>query len=221
MLTGRQFKDVVYHELSRVAKSLADPKRLEILDLLCQSEKSVEAVAEEMRMSAAAVSHHLQLMKGARIVTDRRAGKYIYYGASPMGMECWQSLSDVGERAVPEIQLALQNFFSNIETIEELGIRELKQRLSVGDIVLIDVRPEQEYASGHIPGSLSYPLKELEKKIGELPKKQRILAYCRGRYCVMSKQAIELLQKKGYQAARLPVEIAEGHIRGRLQAAGE
>jgi rhodanese-related sulfurtransferase len=217
-LTGGEFKRLIYSELSRIGKALGDPKRLEILDLVSQTEKNVEQLAGETGMSLAATSHHLQILKSARLVSDRREGKYVFYSIQEAGLEAWRAISRIGEGGISEIRLAMESFFDREEEIEEILYPELFRKISNNDVVLIDVRSESEYETDHIPGSLSIPLKELEKRIGELPRRKRIVAYCRGRFCVLSKEAVATLRDRGFNAHRLKDGIFELREMGYLSS---
>lgn len=207
-LSGRQFKDLVYQNLARFANALSAPMRLEILDLLCQSERTGEELAGLTGGSVANVSHHLQTLKGAGLVESRRAGKYIYYRASRSGLQCWASLAKTGEESLPEIRLAVQEFFSGIESLDSMSIAELKKKSRKGEVVVLDVRPREEFETWHLPGAMNLPLEELDAKLAELPAGKEILAYCRGPYCVLSRKAVEKLQSQGYRAGRLTIDLA-------------
>lgn len=207
-LSGRQFKDLVYQNLARLAGALSAPMRLEILDLLCQSERTGEELAGLTGGSVANVSHHLQTLKGVGLVDSRRSGKYIYYTATRTGLQCWASLAKTGDESLPEIRLAMQAFFSGIESLDSMSISELSKKSRKGEIVVIDVRPREEFETWHLPGAMNLPLEELDAKLAELPAGKEILAYCRGPYCVLSRKAVERLRKRGFRASRLALDLA-------------
>ncbi len=202
MDTGKQFKSLVYARLAQVAKCLGDPGRLELLDMVLQAPKSVEQLAGETKMTVATVSHHLQILKQAGVVTSRKDGRYVVYSQTTLGRDLFTHLCAAGETHIAEIRMAMQDFFGR-DDIESFDERELIRRVRDGEILLIDVRPEGEYAAGHIPGAISIPLKEIEKKLKSLPRSKDIFAYCRGRYCVLSAEAAKALRRKGYRVSRL------------------
>ncbi len=212
-MIARKFKDLVYRELTEVGKAIADPKRLELIDLLCQSEKNVELLSKEIGMSLASTSHHLQILKKSKLVADRKEGRFVFYGASSMGMELWKALSEVGERNLSEIKMAVFSFFGS-EQYGTVDFRELRRKVKREEILLLDVRPEKEYHSGHFPGAISIPLKELADKLHSLPRDKQIVAYCRGRYCVLSESAVEILRKHGMEAYRLPQGVVDWRLEG-------
>ena len=214
-MEARIYKDIIYHELAEVAKAASDPKRLEIIDLLCQSEKNVELLAGGLNMSVASTSHHLQILKRSKLVTDRKDSRFVFYKSSPMGMKFWKSLSEIGEQNISEIKLAISSFFHS-EEYNTVGFRELRRKVKRGDILLLDVRPKEEYAAGHFPGAISIPIKELEEKMHSLPRNgdMDIVAYCRGPHCVLSQNAVDILQKNGITAYRLPRGIVEWKLDG-------
>ena len=147
----RTFKDLIYNELTEIAKAISDPKRLELVDLLCQSEKHVEHLAQELNMSLASTSHHLQILKKSKLVKDRKVSRFVFYKASPMGMELWKSLSKIGEQNISEIKLAISSFFTS-EEYSTVRFVELRKKVRNGEILLLDVRPKEEYMAGHFPG---------------------------------------------------------------------
>jgi len=207
--TGREFKNLIYSELSRIGKAVADPKRLEILDLLCQAEKNVELISKETGMSIAAASHHLQILKDAKLISDRRDGRFIHYKITASGIQAWTTISNIGETSIAEIKISLSEFFDSRVEIEELEYDTLFKKVSNTEILLIDVRPDYEYAAANIPGSISIPLHELKSRLDKLPKRKKIVAYCRGKYCVLSKEAVAILRKKGFSAYRLPIGVLD------------
>lgn len=212
--TGREFKNLIYSELARIGKAIAEPKRLEILDLLCQAEKNGELLSRETGMSVATTSHHLQALKDAKLVSDRREGKFIHYRITNSGIEAWRMISKIGEDSIAEIKIALAEFFNTEEEVQEIDYDLFFKRISRDEILLIDVRPDYEFASANIPGSISIPLKELEARLSKLPKRKKIIAYCRGKYCVLSKEAVAILRKKGFSAFRLSDGVLDFQEKG-------
>jgi len=210
MKNGRYIKDHLYEQVARVAKAAASPKRLELIDLLCQSSKTVETLASEANMSVKLTSAHLKELKSARLVDTQRKGKYVYYRLSSEDViRFWVTIRTVAEQHLSELQEALRNLSS--ETHEWVGKShaELLAKAKKGEIVVLDVRPDNEYQAGHLPYARSMPLDELKKRLKELPKDKPIVAYCRGPFCLMSADAVRLLNKKGFKALQLREGVAE------------
>ena len=199
-IQGRDFKVIVFRELSRIGKALSDPKRLELLDLLCQSEKSVDHVARQLGSSIATISHHLQTLKASHLATERRSGRFIHYQASGMGKAVWKCLADIGEVSIAEVSSAVSQFFEKDHVYEPLDLRELRRKVDAGEILLLDVRPAEEFQAGHFPGAVSLPLRDLEEKVKTIPRNAEVVAYCRGPYCVLAHDAVARLRKRGIRA---------------------
>jgi rhodanese-related sulfurtransferase len=214
-LTHREFKDRLFEQFARIGKALASPKRLEILDLLAQGERAVEEIARETAMPVASASQHLQVLKGARMVESRREGLYAYYRlADEAVFRTWQAVRALGETRLSEIDRVVETFLENRDALEAVGAAALMERLSDGNVVVLDVRPEEEYRAGHIPGALSVPVDALEAALQALPKDKEIVAYCRGPYCVFSDEAVTLLRSRGYQARRLAEGLPDWRAKG-------
>jgi rhodanese-related sulfurtransferase len=213
--THREFKDRLFEQFARIGKALASPKRLEILDLLAQGERTVEEIARETAMPLANASQHLQVLKGARMVESRREGLYAYYRlADEAVFRTWQAVRALGETRLAEIDRVVETFLENRDALEAVGAAALMERLSDGNVVVLDVRPEVEYRAGHIPGALSVPVDALEAALQALPKDKEIVAYCRGPYCVFSDEAVTLLRSRGYQARRLAEGLPDWRAKG-------
>jgi rhodanese-related sulfurtransferase len=213
--THREFKDRLFEQFARIGKALASPKRLEILDLLAQGERTVEEIARETAMPLANASQHLQVLKGARMVESRREGLYAYYRlADEAVFRTWQAVRALGETRLAEIDRVVETFLENRDALEAVGAAALMERLSDGNVVVLDVRPEEEYRAGHIPGALSVPVDALEAALQALPKDKEIVAYCRGPYCVFSDEAVTLLRSRGYQARRLAEGLPDWRAKG-------
>jgi rhodanese-related sulfurtransferase len=211
----REFKDRLFEQFARIGKALASPKRLEILDLLAQGERAVEEIARETAMPVASASQHLQVLKGARMVESRREGPYAYYQlADEAVFRTWQAVRALGETRLAEIDRVVETFLENRDALEAVGAAALMERLSDGNVVVLDVRPEEEYRAGHIPGALSVPVDALEAALQALPKDKEIVAYCRGPYCVFSDEAVTLLRSRGYQARRLAEGLPDWRAKG-------
>jgi rhodanese-related sulfurtransferase/DNA-binding transcriptional ArsR family regulator len=199
-LRGHDFKVIAFRELSRIGKALSDPRRLELLDLLCQSEKSVDHVARQLGSSIATVSHHLQILKASRLAQERRSGRFIHYQASEMGKTAWKLLADIGGTGIAEVRSAVSQFFEKDWAYQPVKLSELHKKVESGEILLLDVRPAEEFLAGHFPGAVSLPLRDLEEKVKTIPRDTEIVAYCRGPYCVLAHDAVEMLRKRGIRA---------------------
>src|SRR5215212_9532326 len=202
----REFKDRLFEQFARVGKALSSPRRLEIVDLLSQGERTVEGIARETSMSVASASQHLQALKGARMVEARREGLYMHYRlADEEVFRTWQAVRTLAESRLSEVDGVVEAYLEDRDALEAVGATELMERLSDGSVVVLDVRPEEEYLAGHIPGAISVPVDALEHELQTqtLPKDREIVAYCRGPYCVFSDEAVALLVARGYRARRL------------------
>jgi rhodanese-related sulfurtransferase len=200
----REFKDRLFGQFARVGKALASPKRLEIVDLLAQGERTVEEIARETAMSVASASQHLQVLKAARMVEARREGLYIHYRLADEDVfRTWQAVRALAESRLAELDGVVEAYLQYREELEAVDAAELMERLSDGNVVVLDVRPEEEYRAGHIPGALSVPVDALEAALQTLPRDQEMVAYCRGPYCVFSDEAVAFLRSRGYRARRL------------------
>ena len=207
-MKGREFKDAVYEQLARVAAAFGSPKRIEIIDILAQGDRNVEKIAQETGLSIANTSRHLQVLKGAGLVSSRKAGLQVFYRLSgPVVEEGYQVLRRVAEERIAELGRIAKDFFEGADGMQPIGRAELMARAASGDVVVLDVRPALEYESGHIAGALSIPLEELAGHLAEIPADREIVAYCRGPYCVLAAEAVRVLRSHGRQAAR----FAEGY----------
>ncbi len=196
-------KEHLYELFSLISSALANPHRLELVDLLVQAPRTVEELAEQAHLSIANTSQHLQRLKQARLVTDEREGLYVRYRlADPAVTRLWLDLRSVGERQLAEVGRALDLYRDRRHDFDKITPADLQVRLDRDEVILLDVRPVEEYRAGHFPGAISMP-------VGELPKEKSIVAYCRGPYCVFADQALEILAKKGWQVARLEEGVAE------------
>ncbi len=201
---GRQFRDAIYNEFARIGKAVSSPKRLELLDLLCQSARTVETLASESGMTGANTSHHLHVLRAARLVEAEKQGLFVEYRlAGDAVCEFYRSMRRLGESRLAEVDQITRRFMEGREDLEPVDRNALRERIRDGLVTVIDVRPPEEYRAGHIPGAVSVPLRELEARLSEFPKDQEIVAYCRGPYCVLAVQAVEKLISEGYQAVRL------------------
>jgi ArsR family transcriptional regulator len=198
-------KRVIYENLAIVAQALGHAHRLELLERLAQGSRSVEDLANTTKLTVANTSRHLQLLRRARLVEAEREGKRVFYRlhgeVEVVGL--LKALGSVGERNVAEIQGVMRDFFSQRDALEAVSREELVARLKDGLVTVLDVRPEEEFALGHLPGAINIPIPQLERRLAELPKRREIIAYCRGPYCVMSFEAVAALRAKGYRIRRL------------------
>ena len=200
----RAFKNQVYEQFARIGKALSSAHRLELLEVLAQGEHSVEAVARETDMSIANASQHLQVLRAAQLVEVRREGVYIYYRlADEQVFTLWQTMRHVGEARIAEIDRIVDTYLHDRNQLQPIGASELLQRMVEDTIILLDVRPAEEYIAGHLPNALSMPVTELEARLSEIPQDKEIVAYCRGPYCVFADEAVALLRANGYSARRL------------------
>lgn len=200
----REFKDHLYGELARIARALDSPRRIELIDLLSQGERSVEELAREAALSVANASRHLQVLRGARVVETRKEGLRVYYRlAAPAVYDATRALRAVAETRLAEVDRLVRSYLGTRDQLEPVSREELARRLRTGDVVVVDVRPRQEYTAGHIAGALSLPVDELGKRLATLPVRRDIVAYCRGPYCVMAYDAVARLRAGGRRARRL------------------
>lgn len=206
----REFKDFVFQEIAAVAQAFSSPKRLEIIEVLAQGERSVETLAREVSMAIANTSRHLQVLKNARIVRSRKQGvSVIYMLAGQDVFLVWKALQSLAEKRRAEIKEVARSFFAERGGIEPISLQELQRRVKNNQVILLDVRPVEEYANVHLPGAVSMPLAELKRGFGKLPKTREIVAYCRGPYCVLAADAVAILKKAGYRAVRLEEGVNE------------
>lgn len=210
MHTAPELKDALYEQVARIAKAAASPIRLELIDLLCQAPKTVEVLAKEVGISVKLTSAHLKELRAARLVDTERQGKYIVYRlASPEVPRFWVLLRTLAEDRLFELQDALRQLTASGGEWRSEDRAELLRKARAGDVVVIDVRPANEFEHAHLPFARSMPLTELRARVSELPKDRPIVAYCRGPYCLMSADAVQLLQDSGYTALQLREGVAE------------
>jgi len=212
---GRQFKDAIYEQFSRIGKAVSSPKRLELLDLICQGEKAVETLSRETGLTVANTSQHLQTLKAARLIESEKEGLYVKYRlADDLVCEFFRSMRVLAEHRLAEVDMIKRGFLEGKEGMEPVNRDDLLQRVAEGFVTVLDVRPVDEYRAGHIPGALSVPLEQLNQMLSKLPADQEIVAYCRGPYCVLSVQAIEVLRAKGFNAIRLEESVQDWRAMG-------
>jgi len=211
----RRFKDEIFAQFARIGKALSSGRRLELLELLAQGERAVEDLAVETSQSVANISQHLQVMRQAQLVESRREGNYIRYRlADENVLDLWLALRDLGQARLAEISRLVETYLQDRNALEAITCAELRRRIKNSSTVVLDVRPAEEYAAGHIAGARSIPVVELRARIKEVPKKRHIVAYCRGPYCVFADQAVEILRGAGYEAFRLDGGFPDWQTKG-------
>lgn len=214
-------KLALFAQFAAVAKSLGHAHRLELLEQLAQGERSVEVLADRTGLSIANASQHLQHMRRAGLVTGRRDGKFIYYRLTDDAvLDVLAALRSIAERNVAEVERVVRGYFDARDRLEPVSREELLDRTRAGTVTILDVRPEDEFALGHLPGALNIPLWKLKARLGELDPQQEVVAYCRGPYCVLSYEAIAQLRAKGFKARRLEDGLPEWRAAGLPVVAG-
>ncbi|NDU91979.1 MAG: metalloregulator ArsR/SmtB family transcription factor [Ferrovum sp.] len=210
MKDARIIKDLLYEQVARIGKVFSSPKRLELIELLCQGEKTVEVLARETSVSVKLVSAHLRELRVAHLVETERQGKNICYRlANKAVAELWVQIHTLAEDRLIELQLVLQKIATQPDDLVPSDRNSLLKAARKGEVVVLDVRPAEEYLTAHLPFARSIPLDELRQRLNELPKDRSIVAYCRGPYCLMAVDAVELLKREGYSATHLRDGIAE------------
>jgi len=208
-------KTQLYEHVARIGKALASPKRLELIELLAQGEKTVDLLAMQTGMDMRLASAHLRTLREARLVETRREGKFIHYRLSDRDVaRLWMNVREVAEEHLVELRLALDQMATSPDVLSPESRDSLLAKASRGDIVVIDVRPDAEYAAGHLPHARSMPLSELRKHLAELPPGKQIGAYCRGPFCLMSDEAVSLLRRRGFTAHKIADGVTEWQASG-------
>ena len=213
--SSRQFKNAIYDQLATIGKSLSAGPRLEILDLLCQGPRTVEVLARQAGQSVANTSHHLQVLRRARLVEAQKEGVHVTYSlAGEEVCAFFVALRKLAESRLLEIEEVTEQYLKGRDVMEAISRDDLVKRAKNGEAIVLDVRPAEEFSAGHFPGAISVPLPELERKLTELPRDREIVAYCRGPYCVLAIEAVEILRKNGFKAARLSEGVPDWRARG-------
>lgn len=214
-MNNRALKDLLYEQVARVGKALASPKRLEILEMLAQGEKAVETVAAEVAIDVKLASAHLKALKEARLVQVRREGKRMIYRLSGVDVaQLGVTLRHVAEEHLLELRMALQQMMAEPDRLTQVGRKELLAQAKRGEVVVLDVRPPEEFDTAHLPFARSVPLAELAHRLSELPRDVEIVAYCRGPFCLMSDEAVKLLREHGYRARKSFDGVSEWQAAG-------
>jgi rhodanese-related sulfurtransferase len=211
----RLVKDLLYEQVARIGKAVSSPKRLQLLELLAQGEKTVEVLAAELAVDIKLTSAHLKALKEARLVSARRDGKYMIYrlaGSDVAGL--WVTLRQVAEAHLSELRQALDQLVADPTRLAAVGREALLEQARRGEVIVIDVRPAAEYAAAHLPFARSLPLAEIEQRLAELPRDREIVAYCRGPFCLLSDEAVTLLQARGYRVRKMLDGVSEWRAAG-------
>lgn len=211
----RQYKDAIYEQLARIGKAVSAPKRIELLEILGQGPRTVEALAKLADLSVANASQHLKALRGARLVEAEKKGLFVEYRLADDSVGRYLlSTQTLADARLAEIRQLTRDFLEKRGALEPVNREELLRRVRAGEVIVLDVRPSEEYAAGHIPGAVSVPISELKSRLKELPQGKEIVAYCRGPYCIMSIEAVELLRKRGYRALRMEQGVLDWRARG-------
>ncbi len=214
-MNKRALKDGLYEQVARIGKAVSSPKRLELLELLAQGEKTVEMLTHELSIDTKLASAHLKSLREARLVTTRRDGKHVVYRLSGDDVaDLWVQLRQVAEQHLLELQRALHQMKAAQEPLTPVGRKALLEQVRRGDVILIDVRPSVEYETAHLPHARSIPLAELERRLSELPENREIVAYCRGPFCLFAYEAMHLLAARGYRVRKLADGVSEWRAAG-------
>ncbi|MGD9149753.1 MAG: metalloregulator ArsR/SmtB family transcription factor [Desulfobacterales bacterium] len=208
--SNRAFKDSIYEQFARIGKAVSSPRRLELLDLLCQGPRTVEVLAKESGLTIANASQHLQILRSARLVDADKDGLYVIYRLADQNVcEFFRSMRLLAESRLAEVELIKRRFLEDRKGMMPVDREKLLRLVREEAVTVLDVRPSVEYDAGHIAGALSIPLKELQQRLSDLPRDQEIVAYCRGPYCVLSVMAVEMLRARGFNAVRLEEGIQD------------
>jgi len=215
MFDKRAVKDALYEQHARLGRAVSSPKRLEVLDLLSQGDKTVETLADQSSTPVKNTSAHLRVLRQAGLVETRREGTYVRYRLAGPDVGIFvRSLQHLGRQRLADVQRVTTQYLDGRDAMQPVTLAELRRLVRDGEVTVVDVRPRDEYEAGHIPGALSVPVGELTRRLREIPKRRDVVAYCRGPYCVYSLDAVTLLRKRGYRARRAAEGIPEWRGRG-------
>lgn len=214
-MQARDMKDGVYGQFARIGKAVSSPKRIELLELLCQGPRTVEALAQQVALTVANASQHLQILRSARLVETHKKGLFVEYRlADEAVLKFIHALRALADARLAEIGEITRAYLKARGALEPVSGQELMQRVRDGEVTVLDVRPAEEFRAGHIPGARSVPVSELKRRLAELPKNREVVAYCRGPHCVMAIEAVEILRKRGFRAQRMEQGVMEWRARG-------
>ena len=212
---NRAFKNAIYEQFARIGKAVSSPKRLELLDILCQGPRTVEVMAKDTGLTVANASQHLQVLRAARLVETEKEGLFVKYRLADQAVcEFFRAMRLLAESRLAEVEQIKRRFLEGKEGMEPVNREALLGLVRKGAVTVLDVRPAEEYNAGHISGAISIPLKELQQRLSDLPRDQDIVAYCRGPYCVLSVLAVEMLRAKGFKAVRIEEGIQDFRAMG-------
>jgi rhodanese-related sulfurtransferase len=212
---NRRFKTAIYEQFARIGKAIANPSRLELLDLLCQGPRTVETLAKEAGLGLTNASQQLKALREARLVEAEKSGLFVTYRmADAQVCEFFRTLRSLAESRLAEIGDITRRFMETRKDLEPVDREQLLAKVRNEAVTVLDVRPPEEYRAGHLPGALSVPLKDLERRLFELPHDREIVAYCRGPYCVLAMEAVEILRSRGFAAFRLQDSVSDWQARG-------
>lgn len=219
---NRRFKTAIYEQFARIGKAISNPSRLELLDLLCQGPRTVEALAKEANLGLANTSQHLKALRAARLVEAEKSGLFVTYRlADEQVCQFFRTLRNLAETRLIEVRATTHEFLANRQGLEPVDREALLTKVREGAVTVLDVRPVEEYRAGHLPRALSIPLKELECRLSDLPLERDIVAYCRGPYCVLAVEAVEMLRAHGFSAFRLEESVQDWRAAGLPVLTGE
>lgn len=214
-MNTRDIKNLLYEQVARIGKAVSSPKRLELVEILCQGEKSVEQLAADAEISVKLTSAHLKELRVARLVEARREGKNMYYRlADPRVAHLWVELRRLAEERLLDLQAAMRELATRPDELAPISAKDLLAQAKRGEVIVIDVRPQAEYRTAHLPYARSIPVTELKKRIHEIPRDKSVVAYCRGPFCLMAKEAVEFMRGAGIQAMRTELGVAEWRVAG-------
>ncbi len=213
--TNRRFKDEIFEQFARIGKAVASAKRIELLDLLSQGERHVEALAQAANISVANTSQHLQILRASRLVETEKSGVFVTYKLADQSVaEFVRQLRLLAENRLAEVEQTTRNFIEGRIGFDPVNREELLRRVRKGEVTVLDVRPAEEFRAGHLPRALSVPMEDLDARMKDLPKDREIVAYCRGPYCVMAVEAVARLRKQGFRAIRLDMGVVDWQAQG-------
>ena len=214
-MSSKNVKALLFGEFARVSKALGSGNRLELLEFLAQGERSVDTLARLSGLSVANTSRHLQVLRQAGLVTARKEGLFVFYSVSGPGViKLLASLQEVAQHNIAEVTRLIDTYLTSKDSLEPLSTGELMDRIRSGLVTVVDVRPKEEYAAGHLPGAINIPLADLDTSLRKLPRNREIIAYCRGPFCLLSFEAVARLRDKGLKARRLETGFPEWKIAG-------
>lgn len=214
-MAHRAFKNALYEQVARISKAFASARRLEIIDLLAQGERTVEALADELALSVASASQHLQVLRAARLVEARKEGLFVHYRvADPAVLRVAHGIRGLAQTQLADMERVVKTYLKDRDALDAVSQEELLRRARAGEVVVVDVRPAEEYAAGHIDGAVSIPITQLEARLKDLPKRREVVAYCRGPYCVFADEAVRSLRAAGRKAKRLDGGFPEWRAAG-------